>query len=129
MKTAALKSSPNASDGLPDIVVRVRRRWYNRKIGTVRLHDLSGFRWFPAGRGRYGRPSRRWFLHAYILCTKIVDGAVGHSCQHGPPPHRIRVCLTKKDNSATYATLAGLPGRPSPEIDRSARRKHAASGE
>jgi hypothetical protein len=123
MNTVALKNSPNASDGLPDILVRVRRRWYNRKIGTVRLLDLSGFRWFPAGRGRHGRASQRWFLHAYMLCTKIVDGAVGHSCQHGPPPHRIRVCLTKKDNGASYAMLASLPSRPPPQRARSARSK------
>ena len=32
----------------------------------------------------------RWFLHAYMLCTKIVAACRGHSCQHGPPPHRIR---------------------------------------
>jgi hypothetical protein len=55
----------------------VRRCWYNRKIGTVRLHDLSGFRWFPAGRGRYGRPSQRWFLHAYMLCTKMLMAQSG----------------------------------------------------
>jgi hypothetical protein len=114
---AASTSLPDA-DGQADTLVRVRRRWYNRKIGTVRLLDLEGFHWAPAGRGRYGRNSARWFLHAYMLCTKIVAGAVGHSCQHGPPPHRIRVCLTKKDNGAAYVRLAALPRRPPPTRKR-----------
>ena len=114
LKPAVSTSLPVASDERPDILVHVRRRWYNRQIGVVRLLDLEGFHWAPAGRGRYGRNSARWFLHAYMLCTKIVAGKVGHSCQHGPPPHRIRVCLTQKDNGPAYPMLAAFPRRPPP---------------
>jgi hypothetical protein len=124
----ANSSSADAAAIAPDLRLRVRRRWYSRLIGVVRLGDLRDFRWFPAGRGRYGRPSAQWFLHARVLCTQILEGAVGHSCKHGPPPHLIRVCLTRKDNPASFRRIESLAPRPEPRKRRKRRRKPAALG-
>jgi hypothetical protein len=90
--------------------VRVRRQWNDNQIGTVRLTDLSGFHWSQYGGGqtyRFGGVAPKPFLHAYTLCTKI-DGEIGHSCRHGPPPHRIKVCITKKDNGRGFPFLESL---------------------
>ena len=51
----------------------------------------------------------REFLHANMSCAVIPDGAYfGHSCQHRPPPHIIKVCIVKSDNRRIFPTLAGL---------------------
>ena len=42
--------------------------------------------------------SRRPFMYGYVWCDK-VRGDIAHSCIHGPPPHNIKVCLVKQDNS------------------------------
>ena len=39
----------------------------------------------------------------------MIVGAVAHSCRHGPPPHRIKICITKIDNKKIW-----------PEIERAA---------
>jgi hypothetical protein len=40
-----------------------------------------------------------------------IDGEIGHSCRHGPPPHRIKVCMTKKDNRRGFPFLESLADR------------------
>ena len=42
--------------------------------------------------------SRKPFIYGYVWCDKVL-GAIAHSCIHGPPPHNIKVCLMKGDNS------------------------------
>ena len=42
--------------------------------------------------------SRKPFIYGYVWCDK-VRGDIAHSCIHGPPPHNIKVCLMKRDNS------------------------------
>jgi len=49
-----------------------------------------------------------------MLCTAIPDDvgrAFGHSCQHGPPPHSIKVLIPKGANRDIYARLADLRPR------------------
>ena len=42
--------------------------------------------------------SRKPFIYGYVWCDKVL-GDIAHSCIHGPPPHNIKVCLMKRDNS------------------------------
>jgi hypothetical protein len=37
------------------------------------------------------------FLSGYVPCVEI-EGDIAHSCQHGPPPHDIKVVILRKDN-------------------------------
>jgi hypothetical protein len=92
------------TDQAPEFIF-VRRQWSDSSlVAKVRLSDLSGFHLDDRG-GGYGRDggfgnvAPRPFLHAYVWCNAIVSGEVGHSCMHGPPPHHIKVCITKKDNT------------------------------
>ena len=77
--------------------VRVRRQWNDQRIGTVRWSDLDHPRWDIVSGGNQVR-SPQPFIHAYVSCGK-VKGKIAHSCNHGPGPHNIKVCLVKKDNS------------------------------
>jgi hypothetical protein len=90
------------NDGEQEILVNVRRQWDDWRSGTVRLQDLSGFHLSDQSGGVMRRAPRK-FVHAYMSCEALVEGEIGHSCRHGPPPHTIKVCITKGDNNAiTY---------------------------
>jgi hypothetical protein len=68
--------------------------------------ELSGLHYasFAGGRGGRVRGSE---LAAYMLCTAIPFGRYfGHSCEHGPPPHRIKVLIPRRHNDPeVYARL------------------------
>lgn len=86
------------------VEIHIRRQWSNAgRIGKVLLSDLDGFHYdvVSGGYGReggFGSVAPRPFVHAYVYCDK-VKGEIGHTCMHGPPPHRIKVCVVQKDNS------------------------------
>src|SRR5437764_882387 len=61
---------------------------------------------------RSPRPARRG-------ARGSIARPVGHSCRHGPPPHHIKVCITKIDNRKTWGEIeraalrrADDPGTP-----------------
>ncbi|MDQ3867092.1 MAG: hypothetical protein M3304_09770 [Actinomycetota bacterium] len=90
--------------------VVVSRGWGG---GTIAVDEraLGGFHvTFDAG--GTGAILPRNTLAAYMLCTEIPDGAYfGHSCRHGPPPHRIKVLIFKSHNDpALYKRLRALAG-------------------
>lgn len=78
-------------------MLNVRRQWNDWRIARVRLRDFSDAHMSDECGGVRQR-APRMFLHGYIWCDAIVDGEVGHSCTHGRGPHRIKVCVLKKDN-------------------------------
>jgi hypothetical protein len=78
--------------------VVVRRQWNHWMHGTVRLNDIDHPHWDDYSGGFQARAPRP-FIHAYISCNAFVSGEVGHSCAHGAGPHRIKVCIVKKDNT------------------------------
>ena len=110
MKSAVSRNSPTDSETDDhNVYVWVRRHWNDHRIGKVRLSDLSGFHWSQFSGGQisgFGRVAPQPFLHAYMLCTRVIEGEVAHKCRHGPPPHRIKVCMTKKDNRRGFPLLA-----------------------
>jgi hypothetical protein len=46
-------------------------------------------------------------VHAYVLCTDIVNGRIPHDCDDRSAPHRLLVCVLKKHTTpSSYAELA-----------------------
>jgi hypothetical protein len=53
-------------------------------------------------------------VYGYVLCDGMIDGELAHSCRHGPPPHEIKVCITKKHNEQVWPHILQIVG-PKPE--------------
>lgn len=87
-----------------DPLIYVRRQYNDWRTGGFRLSKLSGFHMDNTS-GGVRATANRFYLHAYAMCTDMEEGEIGHSCQHGPPPHRIKVCITKTDNKDTYKLI------------------------
>jgi hypothetical protein len=79
--------------------VTVRRQWNDSRQLTIPLAGLTGLHRSSVSGGIRARANQS-YLHGYMSCDLIPHGAeFGHSCEHGPPPHRIKVCVVKKDNT------------------------------
>jgi len=77
--------------------VRVWRGGCSEVI-EVPIAALAGFRveWRSPGMNHHHEPFTYPRLSAIMSCESIPEEArktFGHSCQHGPPPHRIRVLV------------------------------------
>lgn len=77
--------------------VWVRRQWNNWLKGKVKMESLQDLHWDNMSGGVMSI-APQYFIHGYILCTDIIEGEIAHSCAHGEGPHRIKVCIVKKDN-------------------------------
>lgn len=101
------------------IVVNVRRQPADKLRADYRLSDISRMEWgfFSGGRSR----RTQWHVYAYVMCDAMISGKVGHSCKHGPPPHKIRICITKKYNEKIWPVISEKVG-PKPAPRRSKRR-------
>ena len=82
---------------IDDEVVWIRRQWNDWRDASVRLSDIERPHWSSTS-GGVMEPAPRSFIHAYVWCDRI-EGYIGHSCCHGPPPHRIKVCIIKRTNT------------------------------
>jgi len=78
--------------------VKVRRQWNDDNIATYRVSDVSGLHMSDVSGGIEARANRE-YLCGYVACDAALEGAVSHSCAHGQGPHRIKVCIVKKDNA------------------------------
>ena len=87
-------------------LVTIARGHRDQATIEVPEEELSGFHYASFASGRGGSVGGRE-LAAYMLCTAIPFGQYfGHSCEHGPPPHRIKVLIPRRKNdSDTYARL------------------------
>ena len=95
---------------MADQFVVVRRQWNNKRRARYRLSDFWGARWDNMS-GGINRSAPRMFIHGYVLCDQLIEGDLAHSCRHGRPPHRIKVCVTKKDNDpAVFAAIEAQAG-------------------
>ena len=104
------------SDKKDDAAIQVRRQWNDwRRIATYRLRDISELRWGRTSGGVQERTPQP-FVHGYVMCDAMIGGKLAHSCLHGPAPHRIKVCLTRKGNEAVWKDVLAIvgppPGRP-----------------
>ncbi|HLK23021.1 MAG TPA: hypothetical protein VKT30_00025 [Caulobacteraceae bacterium] len=76
------------------------------------MKDVSGLHWSDVS-GGVQAPAPRPFLHGYVMCDAMVQGSIAHSCAHGPGPHSIKVCITRKYNEKIFDELLKLaPPRP-----------------
>lgn len=78
--------------------VWVRRQWNDYRRARYRLEDVQGFHWDTVS-GGVGAPAPQPFVHAYVWCNGMQEGELAHSCAHGAGPHRIKVCIVRKDNN------------------------------
>jgi len=87
--------------------------WVCRHPGSycsipVALSKLSDFRLNTVS-GGVGKTSPYPMLYAKMWCSEIPEEDrphFGHTCEHGPPPHHILVCITKTGNpTRTYQIL------------------------
>jgi hypothetical protein len=66
--------------------------------------------------GGVGRKTSHPALFGYVMCDEAIEGAVSHTCRHGPPPHRIKVCIPKVCNKEGWKLiLAKAPPSKTPE--------------
>jgi hypothetical protein len=82
---------------LQDRLISVRRQPDDYRVGGVKFRNIDGVAWDSCS-GGVGAPFSYTMMCTYVLCTSIEEGEVAHSCQHGPPPHMIKVCITRVDN-------------------------------
>jgi hypothetical protein len=89
----------NADTGM---MVPVRCAWNGWQTVEVRLDDLQNVHWHqPPG-------APRPLLHAYVDCTK-TGGRIAHDCRTTPAPHRLLVCVLKRQATPpAYVALMGL---------------------
>ncbi|MGE0034160.1 MAG: hypothetical protein AB7S93_00835 [Xanthobacteraceae bacterium] len=52
--------------------------------------------------------ANRHYLHAYVWCDGMIAGELSHRCEHGPPPHRIKVCITRKGNEKFWRAIEAV---------------------
>jgi hypothetical protein len=89
--------------------IYIRRQWNDWRIGEVEFDKISGLRWDFASGGVHA-VSPQPFVYGYVDCTE-VKGEIGHSCAHGEAPHRIKVCIVKKDNEKeTWQKIIDIVG-------------------
>ncbi len=96
-------------------LVWVRRQWNDYRKAQYRLRDLQGAHWDWTS-GGVNVPAPQPFMHGYVWCNGMLGGELAHSCAHGPGPHRIQVCVVKKDNTA--AVIAQLERQAGPRPPR-----------
>ena len=91
----------------------IRRQWKDWQIGSVEFDKIENLRWDWSS-GGVRATSTQPFIHGYVKCTD-VEGEIAHSCEHGEAPHRIKVCVVKKDNgSKVWKRLLDIAG-PKPQ--------------
>lgn len=78
--------------------VLVRRQWNDGRTLAVPFDKIERLHMSNIAGGHGGR-SPRPMVSGYVWCDLIPDGSdFPHSCEHGPPPHRIKVVVTSVDN-------------------------------
>ena len=76
--------------------VFIRRQWNDWRIAKVKFNKIQGLHWDVIS-GGVNASCPQPFIHGYVQCTDVI-GEIAHSGMHGECPHRIKVCILKKDN-------------------------------
>ena len=97
--------------------VFVRRQPSDYQIAKYKLDDFEEPHWSRVSGGVKTSMFNMPFIYGYVSCLGSVDGSeVAHSGRfglenHGPCPHRIKVCALKMDNSKeVYGALLKIVG-------------------
>lgn len=90
--------------------VWTRRQWNSWQVAKYHFLDLDSPHWDTHSGGVVAR-APQLFIYGYVLCNRMVEGDLAHSCRHGEGPHRIKVCVTRKDNDPiVFARLIEVAG-------------------
>lgn len=100
-------------------IVWVRRQFDDHRHVAYGLADVSGWHWSDVSGGVQHRANRH-YLQAYVWCDGMIAGELAHRCEHGPPPHRIKVCITKKGNEKFWRDIEAIAPA---KIERKVRRR------
>lgn len=94
------------------VLVRVRRQPSDWRIAAYDIRSVSRLRWDNIGGGI--QRGSAVHVYGYVLCNEMVGGELAHSCRHGPPPHEIKVCITKMHNDGIWRDIIQIVG-PKPK--------------
>jgi hypothetical protein len=94
------------------VLVKVRRQPDDWRIATFDLARVYRLRWDNVGGGV--QRGSAMHVYGYVLCDGMIDGELAHSCRHGPSPHEIKVCITKKYNEQVWPQILQIVG-PKPK--------------
>ena len=86
---------------LPDhVLIIVQPEWNGWHKAFVRLCDLQSIHWFQP------RGAPKPLIHAYVLCTSVMEGDIPHECKRTAAPHQLLVCILKRHSTArVYAEI------------------------
>jgi hypothetical protein len=87
-----------------DMKICVRRHPSDHATAVYRFSDVGGLHWDSTS-GGVGRRTSHSALFGYVMCDGSIEGAVSHTCRHGPPPHRIKVCIPKVCNKEDWKSI------------------------
>ena len=105
----------------------MRRQFSSRKHAAYRIADVEEWHWSSMS-GGVRRRANGYYLHGYVWCDAMIAGRLGHTCMHGPPPHRIKVCVTKKGNEKVWKAIEEVaPVNDKPKARPKRRRKRRAA--
>jgi hypothetical protein len=104
----------HVSGSQPEHVVKVRRQPGDYRLATYPLEKVYRMRCDNVGGGIQQRSAMH--VYGYVLCNELTGGKLAHSCRHGPPPHEIKVCITKKHNEQVWPRILEMVG---PKLKRS----------
>ena len=109
-RTASL-DGPQTPPGSPEqsVLVKVRRQPGDYRLATYPLEKVYRMRWDNIGGGIQQRSAMH--VYGYVLCNELTGGKLAHSCRHGPPPHEIKVCITKKHNELVWPYILEIVGQ------------------
>jgi hypothetical protein len=123
--SSATDCRPRKRRELPNVksaIIKVRRQPGHWRLADYRLSDVSRIRWDYVGGGIQRRS--QWHVYGYVMCDAMLSGKIAHSCRHGPPPHRVKVCITKKYNEDVWPLIVEKVGpKPEPRRRKGRRRK------
>ena len=106
-----------------DPIVWVRRQWDDYRHAKYLLADVENPRWDTIS-GGIQKTTPQPFIHGYVWCGDMLEGELAHSCMHGEGPHRIKICVVRKDNtSSVFVKLQAMAG---PKPTRTRRNKYPA---
>ena len=104
----AVIEATNLADGPNEPIIEVRRQWNDYRLARYRLKDIDELHWSNYSSGGFSAPGL--FVHGYVRCDQMLSGKLSHSCQHGPPPHRLKVSMTKTGNEAIWSKILERAG-------------------
>ena len=92
-----------------DFLVTVCRHPGDWHAAEYRMSDIHSLRWSQIT-GGVKRRTPYPMVMGYVRCDGMVSGELAHSCDHGPPPHSVKVCLIRKYNQPHWGKILEFVG-------------------